>query len=80
MLHLVLEGRLDSVHVVALQGVLDEAKERGIIQFIVHCRELRYADNEGVRFLQKMKSAGAQLVDVPLQVRWKLTLIDSHFN
>lgn len=80
LLHLLLEGSLDKAHVVALQGVLDEATEIGITGFVLHCKELRYTDDEGIRFLRNMKHAGAKLVDLPLQVRWKLTLIEPHIN
>ena len=80
VLHLLLEGSLDKAHVVALQAVLDEATEIGVTGFVLHCKELRYTDDEGVRFLREMKHAGAKLVDLPLQVRWKLTLIEPHIN
>jgi len=73
-LHLRLEGDLDREHVIALENVVREAKERGIPRFVVHCAGLHSVDEAGVSFLSLLRLSGAILTEVPLLVGWKLAM------
>lgn len=74
-LHLTLEGELDQVHLVALQGLVEEGMKKGVNRYVLHCRGLRRADDEGLRFLLKLNIAGAQLVELPWHIGWRLSLM-----
>ncbi len=76
VLHLVLEGDLDKVHVVALQDAIRNALPFDELQVVLHCDGLQSVDDEGVHVLAHLKHEGATLNNVPLLVDWKLRLLE----
>jgi len=71
-LHIHLEGTLDHEHVVALNEVIREADQRHIATLVIHCNGLLGIDDSGRTFLLDLKQRGAQLLDLPVTVSWKL--------
>ena len=67
-----LEGMLDSVHVVALEEVLAEARARGLSKIAVDCRGLLTVDEAGAAFLSRLRQQGVFLLDLSVTVSWKL--------
>jgi anti-anti-sigma regulatory factor len=69
-----LEGTLDSVHVVALEDVLAEARARGFGKIAVDCRGLLAVDEAGAAFLSRLQKQGVFLLDLSVTVSWRLLL------
>jgi anti-anti-sigma regulatory factor len=77
-LHIHLEGTLDHEHVVALNDVVQEADERHMTELVLHCSGLLGIDDSGSAFLLDLAHRGAQLLDLPVTVSWKLYASDRH--
>ena len=80
LLHLVLEGALDAMHVVALEEAIRKELPCDSLQLVLHCDGLQAVDDEGVRLLARLKHDGALLEGVPLIVDWKLRHLEHYLQ
>jgi hypothetical protein len=76
-LHIYMEGTLDREHVVALNEVVREADTLEMPCLVLHCSGLLGVDDAGRTFLHDLRDRGAQLLDLPVTVSWKLHATDS---
>jgi hypothetical protein len=76
-LHIHLEGTLDREHVVALNDVVAEAAQKKIPRLVLHCGGLLGVDEYGRKLLSDMQKHGAELLDLPVRIAWKLHASES---
>ena len=78
VLHLILEGGLDKMHVPALEEAIRKELPGASLRLVLHCDGLQAVDDEGVRLLAQLKHDGAHLEGVPLVVEWKLQHLEHY--